>query len=152
MNNEVVDLKTPDELKKDPYPHNVRLACQFIVEDEHDEDDEGEYSDEEFWVTDDDRYLHSVGEGEYWPCEVIQRHEGGHDGIYSVEIFQSSSRDQTKWSELGLRRIIEQFPRQSIVFRIQAESSDHYLPGVFRQPIGLPEEMLIENWIHLWTS
>jgi hypothetical protein len=146
MIDNVVDLKTPEELEDDPYPENIRLSCQFVVDEEH-EDEEEEYLDEEYWITHDDTFMQYRDGGEHWPCEVIDRIKGGSEGIYSVEIFQSPSRDETKWTELGMRRIVEQFPRESISFRLQSRSSDHYLPGVFRQPLGLPKEMLIESWM-----
>ena len=78
---------------------------------------------------------------------LYTRLEGGHDGIYSVEIFQSKSMPITQWTELGVRRVIKRFPRQSIRFHAMSGSTDHYLPGVFRQPIGLPPSMIVEHWM-----
>jgi len=158
MNEYVVDLKTPDELEVDPYPQNVRLACRYADNihefEEEEEKEEGEEEEEDYasdeerlWITKEDVFMHSINVGNLWPCSVIDRIQGGPDGIYSVEIFQSHSFPSAKWNELGIRRIIEQFPRQSIFFRPQSKSSDHYLGGVFRHPLGLPPNMVVDNWI-----
>jgi hypothetical protein len=153
MNDNVVDLKTPDELESDPYPENIRLACRYFDDDDDEFEDLNEketldeYDDEELWVTSDVRFLDAVGKGSYWPCSVMDRIEDGPDGVYTVEILQSQSWPDTKWTKLGHRRIIEKFPRQSISFRPVGGSTDHYLPGVFRQPLGLPRDMVVERWM-----
>ena len=150
MNDEVVDLKTPEELELDPYPENIRLACRYSDDmnefGDEDEDIALDSEEEQQWTTHDDRFIHSIHDGVFWPCAVIDRTKAGPNGIYAVEIFQSLSMAQTQWDELGIRRIIEKFPRKSIIFRPQSRSSDHYLYGVFRQPLGLPHDMTIERW------
>jgi len=143
MNDDVVDLKTPDELDSEPYPANVRLACRYF---EH-EDDFNDRDDELLWITSDERFIEELGEGSFWPCSVLDRISDGPKGIYSVEIFQSQSVPDTKWTKLGIRRIIERFPRQSIAFLPLSGSTDHYLTGVFRHAIGLPRDMLVEQWM-----
>jgi len=151
MNDNVVDLKTPEELELDPYPENIRLGCRYsdnIDEFGDDNEDEDiEIDDARIWITADDRFLQSLGQGLFWPCSVTERIKSGPEGIYSVEIYQSPSMERTKWDERGIRRIIERFPRQSMIFRPQSKSSDHYVHGVFRQPLGLPDDMIVKQWI-----
>jgi hypothetical protein len=151
MNDYVVDLKTPEELDLAPYPDNIRLACRYsdnINEfGDDDEDEVNEVEEERQWITSDDRFIHSIGNGSFWPCNVIDRIKGGSEGIYSVEIYQSPSSARTEWDERGIRRVIKRFPRQSIIFRPHSRSSDQYLLGVFRQPLGLPDEMIVNSWM-----
>ncbi len=149
MNDNIVDLRTPKELERDPYPENIRLACRYSDKiDEFSDDIEAMAIDKErHWITSDDRFVRSIGLGSFWPCYVIERVKSGEEGIYSVEIFQSSSVPRTRWDELGVRRIIKRFPRLSMIFRPRGMSSDHYLHGVFRQPLGLPDDMIVNKWI-----
>jgi hypothetical protein len=142
MNDDVVDLRTPSELEKHPYPDNVRLGCIY-ADKVGDIDEEHERS----WVTKDDRFMQAVSTNDYWPCVVIARIKSGPQGIYTVEILQSPSHEQKEWSEQGIRRIIRKFPRELMRFRTKTRSTDHYLPGVFRQPLGLPDDMLVGKWM-----
>ena len=142
MNENFVNLKTPDELESEAYPDNVQLGCHYSEHDDEFNDD-----DDLQWVTSDDEFMYKAEDRSYWPCSILDRFSDGPDGIYSVEIFQSPSTPDTKWTKLGAHRIIERFPRQSIRFFPQSGSSDHYLTGVFRQPLGLPHNMMVEQWV-----
>jgi hypothetical protein len=79
----------------------------------------------------------------YWPCSVLHEEE---DGSYTVRIHQADWAPYLKWEKNNLPRLLRNYPRQSIHHFVQPYASDHHLPGVFRQPIGIPDEIFPKQW------
>lgn len=84
----------------------------------------------------------------HWPCTVIRREENeGHDeDLYTVRIHQSPFHDQTDWDKHNLPRILFGYHREGIHYFVQPLKSDQHLPGVFRHPIGIRDDMIPDNW------
>jgi hypothetical protein len=89
-------------------------------------------------------------ERSHWPCSVIRQEA---DGRYTVRIHQSPLRgvepETTKWSEKDLPRILTNYNQDSIHYFVKASAIDQKLPGVFRHPIGIPDEMFPKQWKNL---
>jgi len=144
MNDNMILLRTPKELTIQPYPDNVRLGCIYWVEAGESNDSKSD-SDKTLHTDDGDKYTFETNmEGWHWPCQVLERNNKDH--TYTVQIFQSPSADKTDWHNNGEDRIIENFPRNSIHFFPKQRSSDQHLPKVFRQPIGIMDSMIPQQW------
>lgn len=92
-----------------------------------------------------DHYEHT-----HWPCTVIRQEEYGR---YTVRIHKSPLRgakpSSTAWSENGLPRILTNYSQGSIHYFVIPSAIDQKLPGVFRHPIGIPEDIFPEQWKNL---
>jgi hypothetical protein len=92
-----------------------------------------------------DHYEHS-----HWPCSVIRQEA---EGRYTVRIHPSPLRGvqpaTTKWSKNNLPRILTNYNQGSIHYFVKASAIDQKLPGTFRHPIGIPDEMFPKLWKNL---
>lgn len=82
----------------------------------------------------------------HWPCSVLRQEK---DGSYTVRIHQSPYEYQQKWDENDLPRILTNYPRESIHYFVKPFSSDQHLPGVFRHPLGIRDEIFPTHWKNL---
>jgi len=79
----------------------------------------------------------------HWPCTVIRQEE---NGSYTVRIHQAEWKSSRPWHKNGLPRLLTNYPRESIHYFVKPYASDQHLPGVFRHPIGVRDEIFPEQW------
>ena len=123
-------LRTVDELMFDPYPPNVETRCHADLVKQ----------------TDDSYVWGGIGSYGYW-CEVVERYM--EDGMlwYKVRIdFTKNEAEDLEDSADGEWIFQDQVPREAIRFYNLPGTSDIHLPKAFRQPIGLPDDMLPDQW------
>mmetsp|Transcript_39426 Transcript_39426/g.80883 ORF Transcript_39426/g.80883 Transcript_39426/m.80883 type:complete len:149 (-) Transcript_39426:106-552(-) len=81
---------------------------------------------------------------EYWPCKILLKNEDGTSGM--VRILQSPHHDVTAWDEIDIPRFLTNYPLNSVKLFHRPYKSDQFLPGAFRQHIGLSDELLPDQW------
>jgi hypothetical protein len=92
---------------------------------------------------------------DYWPCSIVAKlvkaHDDGADDevSYVVRIFQSKSHGQTAWNMNELPRIIVNYPPTSVRYFTKPYKSDQHLPGAFRHPIAIRDDLFPEQWKNL---
>lgn len=97
------------------------------------------------------RYSTSSGyaqhsDGIHWPCSVFWQDL---DGSYVVRIHQHPWRDNQPWEKSGSPRFLFNYPRESIHYFVQPDSSDQHLHGVFRYPITMKDDLFPKQWKNL---
>lgn len=85
-------------------------------------------------------------DGSHWPCTVIR--PDGKDS-YLVRIHQDPWKDTMPWHKTGVPRFLGWYPRSAIRYFVKPFHSDQHLPGVFRQPMGIREEVMPTHWRNL---
>lgn len=86
----------------------------------------------------------------HWPCSVIgQEDEEG--TTYTVRI-HAASDSSPPWDRNDLPRLITNYPREGIYYFVRPFESDQHLPGVFRHPIGIRNEIFPPQWKNLNLS
>lgn len=87
----------------------------------------------------------------HWPCTVIRQHQSNREA-YVVRIHQTPFSQRTgemPWHRHNVPRILYNYPRESIHYFKLPFTSDQHLPGVFRQPIGIRDEIFPAQWRNL---
>lgn len=79
----------------------------------------------------------------HWPCSVLKKDS---DGKYTVRIHQSPYHDDTPWEWQGLPRILTSYDRANIHYFVKPYAADQFLPGTFRHPLGIPDDMFPSRW------
>jgi hypothetical protein len=82
----------------------------------------------------------------HWPCSVLLQEDGG---TYVVQIHQNVWEDELPWGKNNVPRLLFGYPRESIHYFVKPYASDQHLPGVFRHPIGIRDEMFPAHWKNL---
>ena len=125
-------IRTFKEAFYDPYPRNVHLRCHVdIIEDEW------EPSSKLDWDA-----------GEYgFECEVTERRiDVDGNQMYSVRVLtEEIDRWDTEFEGPELLDI-GNVPREAIRFFDVPFTSDLFLEGTFRHFIGLPEQLMPQQW------
>ena len=89
----------------------------------------------------------SHGDMSHFPCAVLkEENREGDDIFYTVRIFPSPWEEQPYWDENRVPRLLRNYPRHSIHYFVQPHRSDQHMPGVFRHPIGVPDDIFPEQW------
>jgi hypothetical protein len=88
----------------------------------------------------------SHSDASHWPCTVLRQEE---NGTYTVRIHQNRFEDQQPWDKNDLPRLLKNYPRDSIRYFVKPYMSDQHLPGVFRHPIGIRDEVFPAHWKNL---
>lgn len=81
----------------------------------------------------------------YWPCTVVRQEDDG-DGLYTVRIHQTPFEGDADWHQNQLPRILTGYHREGIHYFVKPGRSDQHLPGVFRQSIGIRDDMIPDDW------
>ena len=80
----------------------------------------------------------------YWPCVPV-RPDG--ESTYTVRILQQPFEDEQPWADHDVPRFLTRYPRDSIHFFVRQLEGDQYQKGVFRHPIGFPDDSVFpEQW------
>jgi hypothetical protein len=79
----------------------------------------------------------------HWPCSVIGVED---DGSYVVRIHQNMFEHEQPWETNNVPRLLYGFSRKAIHYFVKPYASDQHLPGVFRHPIGLRDEIFPPHW------
>lgn len=90
----------------------------------------------------DDYKTHS--DKSYWPCSILLEESNG--STYTVRIHQVDWAHDTTWHKNKVPRLLTNYPREAVHYFVRPYASDQDLPGVFRQPIGLRDEIFPEQW------
>jgi hypothetical protein len=83
---------------------------------------------------------------DYWPCSVIA--QDGAD-TYTVRIHQSKEHRRELWARNDLPRFLTKYPRESVRYFVHPFDNDQNLPGVFRYPIHIRDEIFPQQWKNL---
>lgn len=163
----ILDEFVSGDLRKTVTHDHLFTACQYWSDDV---DEHEFYSDTTIgdWtkLKDDEILERYADDGEYysdgvayrrhrfwshWPCTVIRKEErfdddNGDEDLYTVRIHQSPFHHQLDWDKHDLPRILFGYHREGIHYFVQPLKSDQHLPGVFRHPIGIRDEMIPDAW------
>ena len=91
----------------------------------------------------------------HWPCSVLKEEGPGTDAsgqpttLYTVRIHQSPFQSRTAWGRSGLPRILTSYPRSTIHYIVKPNAGDQFLPGAFRHPLGIPDDIFPNHWKNL---
>jgi len=122
-------LLTLDELHEyNPYPDNLFTRCHGRLDD---------YTNV-FNGTVEDLYdwYNNYGDNTGFPCEILERSEDNQ--YYNVQYVTHE--------EGAAPKTISPVPREAIKFFDKPYTTDIHMVGAFRQPIGMPDDMLPEAW------
>lgn len=148
-------LVTGDLRKESDHPY-LFTGCQYWPS-KQDEDKVYNKASPAWWAMEDDEILREFASngshlrGNYtthedrshWPCSVIREEDGG---SYTVRIHQAGWDDQQPWDKNDVPRFLTNYPRDSIHYFVKPYKGDQYLPGAFRHPIGIRDEIFPEQW------
>lgn len=149
MNGNIKQLRTPEELEKEPYPSNAKLTCAYWIGDYEEVDDDSDLEsdtidwgngDGSIYTKDNENYPYSFS----LTCHVLERNDS--DGTYTVELIGNINQARTIWLETDKRRILHHYPRESIKFEPEQYTSDQHLREGFRFHMGIPDELFAEKW------
>jgi hypothetical protein len=91
--------------------------------------------------------------GDFWPCSIVASSRDDDDDddevSYVVRIFQNKSNPQTAWQKEELPRILLNYPPTSVRYFKKPYKSDQHLPGAFRHPIEIRDDLFPEQWKNL---
>jgi len=117
-------LRTEKEVETNPYPPNFITMCH----DSYRVGEDGHYE----WI----RPLRTGPERFY--CTVTGRSDGEHP-VYTVDL-QLSEEESIE---------VRNVEREGIFLYDEAFSDDWHLPGVFRHPIAIPDDIMPASWMNL---
>ena len=83
----------------------------------------------------------------HWPCTVLLQEK--EEGRYTVRIHQNPWEDDMGWEKNDVPRILSGYHRSNIHYFVQPYQSDQQLPGAFRHPLGIPDDMFPDQWKNL---
>lgn len=94
----------------------------------------------------------------HWPCTVVMPESK--EGEYTVRIHQMPMRGiyrgkdivKTSWHENDVPLFLTNYPQTSIHYFVKPTATDQMLPGVFRHPIGFPDELFPDQWRRKQTA
>jgi len=156
-------VRTESELSDNPYPGaNIATACHFDFED-IDELEEFVSDDEDTrifdWYKPTSENAEIVLEAEYiLPCTIINRKIIKGEEYFTAIVFASpenDSRDEDNtplFTDVILSKVrveVRKIPRHAITFVDKPYSGDSHLPGTFRFPIMMPDDIFPKKWKNL---
>mmetsp|Transcript_600 Transcript_600/g.758 ORF Transcript_600/g.758 Transcript_600/m.758 type:complete len:152 (+) Transcript_600:1166-1621(+) len=139
------DLRTVEELKTNPYPQNVQVACyggKIIGEDDDDDDDE----DDEEQEKDDNGVVHMKADRSF--------RAGGSDMddpdkllVCTIQSYDETTMKYTvHLSYDGVYYVISDFPKRSIRLVLKPYTSDIHIKGAFRHFMEIDDDIFPEHW------
>jgi hypothetical protein len=134
-------IRTDSEQGLDPYPENLSLHCHSSVV----------YTDvvdgvETDWdKTDWTWHTHDKG----YPCVVLKRqqYDDGNSSSYAmVYVVNVTFIDEEDDDDELVEQTFVNVPRQALRFVDKPYTTDLHQKGVFRHPIGIPDDILPQAW------
>lgn len=134
-------LRTSKEAEKHPYPENVQIRCHSDMVDEL----------ESSWLRSDMEW--EWGPVQYgFPCDILFR-QNATDTTSEYYAVRLTTESVDRWIHIEEEtRIFRRVPRDAMRFFDKPQTTDMHLPYAFRQPIGLPDELLPDAWRDLRQS
>ena len=149
-------LVTGDLRKVSDHPY-LFTGCRFRLNNKTEQDEK--WVNDPGWVDMNDEEIlkrfaknGSIFKGNYtthsdrshWPCSVLREED---NGSYTVRIHNRlGNTPPPKWEKNNLPRLLTNYPREGIHYFVQPYASDQNLPGVFRHPIGINDDIFPEKW------
>mmetsp|Transcript_50815 Transcript_50815/g.99369 ORF Transcript_50815/g.99369 Transcript_50815/m.99369 type:complete len:721 (+) Transcript_50815:121-2283(+) len=171
MNTSLEEVRTEDELIKNPYPGpNIATACFLNIgnaenlkeikdEDDDDWDDEDDPPKRIFqWFHPNSSSAKKLLESEnLHPCTIIDRYIINDKEFFSAIIVTNPNNppneeredDEAFLDDVANSRVkleVRNIPREGVTFIDKAYSGDIHLPGTFRFPIAIPDGIFPEKW------
>lgn len=133
------DLRTNEELELDPYPPNLELRCHPDVANRA----------VNVVLPRFQRFTWTLKEAGL-PCTVLRRWRQDFGSskmtLYAIGMEHECDPVVSEWECICSE--VTGAPRGAIRFFDLPYTTDLYLPGAFRHPIGLPDEMFPFHWKH----
>ena len=161
-------FRTMEELQENPYPPNIGTVCLGLPMDRCDPEEDSNMSlsttkviysiGEKTWNI----YDHSIDGSDFFigsqtdkkveldvlPCQVIDRTEDGE--TYMVRLFTTTNFEKggklPSWLQKEEPCFIQNLRKESIYFGNRPYTSDMWLPGAFRHPIEVNDEIFPKHW------
>jgi len=120
-------ILTSDEQLLEPYPDNLLIRCHYLLETNTGENFDGNISMFSDW---------NDYSGDYSgvPCQISKRYNS--NGSYRVS-FKTPDNGFTSLSGV---------PREAIKFADSPYTTDLHMIGVFREPLGIPDDIFPDAW------
>lgn len=127
-------LRTEEEAEVDPYPENLQIRCHTDLVDER----------PTTWKKDTMVWEWSLADYGF-TCDILHRVISEEDeDFYTITLW---TKPTTRWDHRREYELsFDGVPRDAIRFFDEPCSTDMHLPYVFRQPIGLPDELVPDLW------
>ena len=133
-------LWTTEELRLmeyNPHPGNLHLRCHYLV-DELNENGVFAYEGEPSELV--PNWKHWSGDNTGYECEILMRVD---EGASYIVRYKYPNVEYEDGYEI---RTITNVPRQAIKFFDDPYTTNIHMYGVFRQALGLPDDMLPDAW------
>jgi len=124
--------------KEDPYPDNVVVSCFYRNYFHNSVLKKGQVFRRKFSRND----YHSVSR----PCTITSRYSVGNVTYYAATINHNKNGHKSRRIPEGQVHKLTGIPRDGIEFRDEAYTADFHIKGVFRHPIGIPDEIFPPAW------
>lgn len=134
-------LYTSEELLSfNPHPDNLSLRCHFLLDSDDYTTAEGIFLyDSEKTEELAHNWQDWIGDNTGVACEVLQRLE--YDAAPNRYVVRFERKEEN-----NVFRIVSNVPREAIKFFDNPYTTDMHMLGAFRQPIGIPDDMLPDAW------
>jgi len=73
----------------------------------------------------------------------------GNQGTYTVRIHQNPWEIEMAWETNNVPRILTDYQRSDIYYFVRPYHSDQQIPGAFRHPLHIPDDIFPEQWRNL---
>ena len=146
-------LRTVTEQKTTPYPDHLMTVCYF----QQPENCESPPDNSKGVKCEVQSKYNGVNLKSpfYRQCEILSRHSTDDSAHWytanvTVKTMKQNEKDQKKSShEVIDHYLVDYLPRNAIRFMNKPYTTDQYVEGAFRMPIGLDENMMAEQWMDL---
>ena len=170
------DLQTVVEQMRNPYPSNLQTACYYEIDWIDERENASELTEEvtfESWYNMVDQYnscllpcvvserreyvpleeFQALDDDDYVDSEEHKEVENGGSATskrYTVKLLDLQEENTSIEYDCHIFKKFEYYitdvPREGIVFVNKIHSSDQWIDQAFRQPIGLPDDMVPTEW------
>ena len=133
-------LFTTNELEEhNPHPDNLCLRCHYLVDESRTE--EGVFFYEGDWSELEHNWEHWSGDSTGYNCEVLLRMEENENTRYVIR-YQTPLGEEHFADPITVSNV----PREAIKFFDKPYTTDLHMIGSFRQPLGIPDNLLPNVW------
>ena len=134
-------LRTAFEQIENPYPPNVRLRIDESVVGTNRWKAHWRKGTLKGYFRDQDKYRYR--------CDILRRTEDAQGNtLYTGIVLYKDDDDESKYNPKHFYNV----PKEAFSFADEPYTSDMHLPNAFRQPMGIPDDLLPEAWKNVETS